>query len=410
MSPSSAKSNGPGKLQFSLRTLLTAFVVIGIATGWFGGCLHRARQQQAAVNKLVHSGATVYYDFQFDSPSPLAMPDMRKKSSGPEWLRKVLGVDFFSSVRMVFFPAGADDQLLSHSEALRGLQSCHLPGAKVSGNGLCALSKVASGGYLTLCGSQISDQDVEQMPEMQVVNLSFTEVSDASIDHLAERKELKRLLIYSTRITEAGRGRLASLRPDIAIEWCGSPTEEHRRLCASILQQGGWINVKINDGKARFQLSLENELRFGLWIPYWKGNDVSLADLHEVKDVERLSLFGANITDRSLSEIAQLKDLEQLNLCDTPITDVGVKELHVLKSLTSLNVSNTKVTDASLVVFKQLNGLEALSLDNTLISDHALSTLQQMTQLKTLSVAGTRLSPQSIVTLEKSLVNTKVRH
>jgi hypothetical protein len=55
---------------------------------------NRARRQRAAVAALKAAGADVYYDFQRRAPGTNQPPAKR----GPNWLRELLGDDYFQDV------------------------------------------------------------------------------------------------------------------------------------------------------------------------------------------------------------------------------------------------------------------------------------------------------------------------
>jgi hypothetical protein len=93
-------------LQFSLRTLLVATVVIGLGLGWFVSRLEKARRQADAVAGLRRAGANVVYEHELGegrretNADGSWNPDWREEIEppGPRWLREWLGVDFFARV------------------------------------------------------------------------------------------------------------------------------------------------------------------------------------------------------------------------------------------------------------------------------------------------------------------------
>ena len=51
-------------LQFSLRTMLAATLVLGLLCGWIGTKVHRARREQIWVEAIRAGGGTVAYHYQ----------------------------------------------------------------------------------------------------------------------------------------------------------------------------------------------------------------------------------------------------------------------------------------------------------------------------------------------------------
>src|SRR5260221_6238746 len=75
-------------LQYSLRTLILSTAVLGAAGGWLGKRIEQKRLEREAVAAIVKLGGLAVYDFEKDS----------EKSPGPDWVRGLLGENFFSDV------------------------------------------------------------------------------------------------------------------------------------------------------------------------------------------------------------------------------------------------------------------------------------------------------------------------
>jgi hypothetical protein len=86
-----------------------------------------------------------------------------------------------------------------------------------------------------------------------------------------------------------------------------------------------------------------------------------VAYLKDLKDVETLMLFRANIAESDLGNLKRLNKLHVLNLRDSNVTDAGLENLKGLKQLKQLSLTGTKVTDAVLQHLKELTQLEVVS-------------------------------------------------
>src|SRR5262245_17156491 len=82
-------------LTFSVRTLVLVTAAIAV---WLGMLVRNAEKQRRAVARLQELGASVRYDYQ----------DANIKASppGPNWLRNLIGDDYFCTVTFVFFQEG----------------------------------------------------------------------------------------------------------------------------------------------------------------------------------------------------------------------------------------------------------------------------------------------------------------
>src|SRR5262245_56517524 len=85
---------------FSLRTLFIAVTIFGT---WLGVRVTRAIEQRDAVAAIraAASDVEVFYDCQIDE-SGAYISDAQ--APGPEWLRQLIGIDYFANVVLIGFP------------------------------------------------------------------------------------------------------------------------------------------------------------------------------------------------------------------------------------------------------------------------------------------------------------------
>ena len=99
-------------LQFSLRTLMALVVLLSLPLAWFALKIRKAERQRQAVEAIRKTGGVVVYDYEFEvfanrlAEAKLLGVDMNygpnePEPPAPEWLRGLLGVDFFSDVAVV---------------------------------------------------------------------------------------------------------------------------------------------------------------------------------------------------------------------------------------------------------------------------------------------------------------------
>ena len=99
-------------LQFSLRTLMALVVLLSLPLAWFALKIRKAERQQQAMEAIRKTGGVVVYDYEFEvfanrlAEAKLLGVDMNygpnePEPPAPEWLRGLLGVDFFSDVAVV---------------------------------------------------------------------------------------------------------------------------------------------------------------------------------------------------------------------------------------------------------------------------------------------------------------------
>jgi hypothetical protein len=118
--------------------------------------------------------------------------------------------------------------------------------------------------------------------------------------------------------------------------------------------------------------------------------------------------MGFKITDNVLAYLKNLKNLESIVLYDANITDAGLMHLEDLKKLKFLNLTRTNITDAGLVHLKDLTNLKVIFLGYTRVSDAGLMHLKGLTNLKTI-VRGLRFTKAGMDELRKSLPNVEFK-
>ena len=89
--------------QYSLRSFL---VVLTASAVWLGVVVNRAREQREAVKAIETLGGIVTYDWDHEQYGIIFPPaDFPKEPSGPAWLRRLIGDEYFQEVKRVRFPS-----------------------------------------------------------------------------------------------------------------------------------------------------------------------------------------------------------------------------------------------------------------------------------------------------------------
>ncbi len=140
------------RFQFSIRSLLVLTVAVALPCSWMAVEMKAAREQKEAVDVIEKSGGSVVYDWQDASWGTVGddgqgfmlhytpLPDAHP--SGPEWLRNLLGDDFFGEVEIVeLSETQVADRGLEYIERMNQLQILELGATKVTDAGLKKLQR-----------------------------------------------------------------------------------------------------------------------------------------------------------------------------------------------------------------------------------------------------------------------------
>ena len=156
--------------QFSLVTLLLLTLGCAVVLALWVAPAERQRRAVAFLKSL--DGQVLYAD------------DGEERASTPEWLRRILGKDYFTSVKAVDLsvPQVSDAELV-HLRGLTTLEALFLTGTQVSDAGLVHLKGLRA---------------------LEVLTLEGTQVGDAGLAHLTDLTALKELSLYDTQVSDAG--------------------------------------------------------------------------------------------------------------------------------------------------------------------------------------------------------------
>ena len=197
---------------FSIKVLLLLLTVLSV---WLGVQVERVHRQRALKAAILKAGGQLQYDYETDRVNSRA----RGTPPGPEWLRNLVGVDYFARIEKVIF-TGATDQDVMQLERRDGLRSlfvlCHGK-ERITSVGMKHLGELTSLEHLWVTNSdQITDEGLvglERLHHLKVLNLSFLpRVGDAGIKHLAKLSNLKVLGLSGTQLSDAGLEHLKNLK------------------------------------------------------------------------------------------------------------------------------------------------------------------------------------------------------
>ncbi len=322
--------------QFRLRSLLVFMTVAGMLSGWAGTKIRDARNQANTVAAFKASGAIVNYRYFWTDDDP----------PGPEWLRNVLGIDYFDA------PVAA--QIYRDNDVAR---ACPL------------LREMPELTYLDLHGSKITDQDVtvleNYLPKLERINITDTSITDEGLIGLSNKPFLKSLGLTQTKMSGAG---FKYLRTSTKLE-------------SVYLGQ-----MPLSDGACQelehFNLSI-------LHIGDAPMGDVGAVAIGKIKTLKSLQLDKTNIGDVGIEHLENLTQLEFLSLRNTSVSDKSAKALARLSNLKTLDLSGTKVTDEMMAALKALPLLEELNVARTDVTDIGFAFLDEYPNIKRINVGST---------------------
>ncbi|XP_073407840.1 uncharacterized protein [Dendrobates tinctorius] len=274
------------------------------------------------------------------------------------------------------------ENCLLHLRGLNHLSHLVLDQTKVSDGGICdfLLNTSCSLTHLSVNQTAITERTlivlVERCPDLRVLSLKHTQVSD--ISSLSGLKQLTTLHLDSTRVTEQSLQTVSSLPALSTLTLSGVQSLSSSRV------------LELLSGLSLLRLLLPG--RHSL-------SDAGLSHLSHHSGLLELDLTDhTQITDRGVQHIAQLTRLRVLFLCNTSVSDSGLLHLRGLKLLEQLSLDRTKVTSRGVSgCIPHLLHLQVLGLSETMVGDSVLKLgVQKCKNLLKVNLSRTRITNKGL--------------
>ena len=298
-------------LQFRLRTLLIAILVLSLPLSWFAVRMERARRQREAVEAIERTGGFV----TLDPIEPWA----------PSWACTLLGSDFFVDVVQARCSKNFGDTEAAHLKALPRLNELGLTMSKITTVGYGCFRELAGLKKLSLNFMPIKDCDFEQVAELAW--LEELDISDCSMLSEAGFQHVEKLT--SLRCLELG-------------ELEGSKVELRHVANLRDLESLSLAFAEISDAHLE-QLGGMPNLRW-LNLSCTRITSDGLRHLEGLTNLKHLTLNQTDICDSGLENLRRLPQLEILEMRMTDITDSGLQHLQYLLNLRQLSIEATHAT------------------------------------------------------------------
>jgi hypothetical protein len=340
--------------QIRLRTLLIVTAVCAVGCAWLARRIDHKRNDREAVEAIVALRGHAIFDHQ---------ENLGESPSGPRWLRKLLGENFFREVVEVdIYDAQMDDATTKKLQGLTQLRMLRLRGTKFTGAVL----------------------NLKPFAQLHTLELMDTNITDAGLEGVKSATQLQKLVLAGSNITDAALINIKGL---------------------SQLQTLGLIEIRVTDaGLANIrELTRLREL----YLSDSNVGDAGMENLKSLTQLQVLYLRKTHVTDAGLANLAELTQLRQLCLQDANIGDAGMKNLSRLSQLRELYLGGTNISDAGLAELKGLAGLQELDLLGTKVSDAGVKDLSGFTELRILTVWKTGVSDAAVKDLQTALPNLK---
>lgn len=244
------------KLKFALRSVFLAIAALSFPLGLL---VNSAHKQERAVVEVLRAGGKVAYAHQVSAGPqdrhlyfyqiPL---NARAAPPGPEWLRRIVGDQYFIKVVAVWLPSRPSERVLEYLQYLphlifvdagsseianadvtllskaASIEELHLTSTPLTDDGIACLRPLSHVRILDLYGTHVTSAGImalkpdilshDGLVTLDVLDLGCTDVSDDVIDTLLNNfHELARVNVGGTSVTEEARVRLRKEWPNCIV-------------------------------------------------------------------------------------------------------------------------------------------------------------------------------------------------
>jgi len=290
------------------------------------------------------------------------------------------------------------DEGLAHVAALGGLRELRLVGTQVTDAGLDTVRRLPACRSLMLVNSRTTPAGIlarfgrlftwatfsgegAYMRGPKMIVDYYGPVSDADLAHVREAPDLEKVGIGGPGLTEAALVHLAGLKrlEELSV---GLP-----------LTDAGLAHVGRLTGLRELGIGGRQDLPA-------RG----MCHLHELRQLERLSLSGVGLTDDRMAFLEGLPGLRELRLGANPIVGPGMAHVAGLENLQRISLTDcVRFTNSGLVHLKGLSNLNYLSIQYTQVTDEGLEHLYDLPKLCQVLMLGSKVTKGGRVRLSKAL-------
>jgi Leucine-rich repeat (LRR) protein len=255
------------------------------------------------------------------------------------------------------------------------------------------------------------------------LDLRASWATDSDMPRLAQMKDLRRLDLSLTRISDRG---LRALKTAPAIE------ELNLYFAEKITDEGA---SAVKNWKKLRKLNLRGtkitdstlEILAGVPTLEWldigwaEVTDTGLDHLTALTNLKWLTMGGNKLTDNALGFLRQMPQLEYLDIGGQQRTDsglwslllseTGMQSIASVSELRELRMEGRAVTGRGLELLKPLAKLERLDLQGCKrLRDDAAAVLASMKQLRVLDLKDSSLSAEAVARIRAALPQCEVRN
>jgi len=215
--------------RFRLRSLLLMVCLVAMLLSLWS---NKANRQRRAVNVIHDYGHVVYWhefpyrDLHDLKPGEARLVDYSARPVGSILLRRLLGDDYFQTVRLVSF--SPTDEVMNVLSDLPEVNHVDLDGFRLTDEGFRKLATVTDLEDLSIENATNLSSDsmsiLEQFKNLKTLTIKHTPIDSRFIKFIANSKSLRQVYLYGTQLTKEDEKRLRDMLSHATVD-VEEPTE-----------------------------------------------------------------------------------------------------------------------------------------------------------------------------------------
>jgi hypothetical protein len=324
-------------LQYRLRTLLVAVLLVSLAGSWF----HRERE-------AVRAREAIAFKFHLKAGAPQ-----------PAWHLRLFGPDALGTARVLEFECESEAFRFTDADAaaIRGLPS---------------LEEVLLNG-----STDVSDrgfEDLVTLPSLKRLLIAGIPMSDDRLLQLTSNaRKLRELAVNGRNLTSRGHAGFANLKD---------------------LQSLFMYEAKVNDADLQYFAKLTDMRE--LTLPRAPITGIGFVHLAGMTKMEKLVLQLCPLTGVGFEHLAGMTNLQTLDLWYTRITGTAFLHLAGATKLKSVNLSWTPFDEAGLPALAGMTQLESINLVRTRVTGTGFEVFENKPKLVWLALSNSKFTGRGL--------------
>lgn len=323
-------------------------------------------------------------------------------------------VEQFRSLRPDQISDGVLAQLAGSPEAAAAITEINMRGAKVSANGLGALSTLPNLESLDISNSRVGSDSLTMIGKSQslkTINLANSDANDRVVSELSRIPHLQSLDLSGTQVTGGSATGFGSMPELTELSLMGSSADDQVVAALATLPIRNLDLSKSQITNASLPLLARISTLETLNVSFCRVTGDGFKGFGKT-DIKVLNVGETSFGIEGFMAIRGMKSLEELNVYRAGLLEhKSANVFRTFPNLRILNAGSNAVTDAGMVVFfKGHKSLEELLLHNNKgITDNGLAALVGVKTLKLLDVRETSCGAAGGQALKAKLPECTIR-